>query len=243
MTRPLRSNLPRGSYLWAVRNAQWRALGIREEDLDRPKIAVVNSSSELASCFSHLDQVADVVKKAIRAAGALAFEVRTAAPSDFITGVGARGAYILAARDLVPNDIEVAVEGAQLDGMICLASCDKTVPGQLMAAARLNLPTLMLACGYQASGEYGGKHVDIEDVFVGAMHAATGALSVDEVVEILEELGRGAVRCCNTPPVAGTPGSSDATARGPAIRPAPTSRTRRSIVFVGSDPRETRGSL
>ena len=94
-----------------------------------------------------------------------------------------------------------------------------------------------------ASGEYGGKHVDIEDVFVGAMHAATGALSVDEVVEILEELGRGAVRCCNTPPVAGTPGSSDATARGPAIRPAPTSRTRRSIVFVGSDPRETRGSL
>ena len=82
------------------------------------------------------------------------FEIRTAAPSDFITGAGARGAYILAARDLIPNDIEVAVEGAQLDGMVCLASCDKTVPGQLMAAARLNIPTLAGACGYQASGEY-----------------------------------------------------------------------------------------
>jgi dihydroxy-acid dehydratase len=193
--RALRSNLPRGSYLWAVRNAQWRALGIPEEDLEKPKIAVVNSSSELASCFSHLDQVADIVKKAIRAVGALAFEVRTTAPSDFITGVGARGAYILAARDLVTNDIEVMVEGAQLDGMVCLASCDKTVPGQLMAAARMNVPTLMLACGYQPSGEYNGKHVDIEDVFVGAMHAATGALPLEEVVGMSRNAVRGPGVC------------------------------------------------
>jgi hypothetical protein len=128
--RPLRSNFPRGSYLGAVRAAQWRNLGISEEDLDKPKIAIVNSSSELATCFSHLDGVAAQPKQAIRAAGALPFEIRTAAPSDFITGAGARGAYMLAARDLVTNDIEVAVEGAQLDGMVCLASCDKTVPGQ-----------------------------------------------------------------------------------------------------------------
>jgi dihydroxy-acid dehydratase len=89
--------------------------------------------------------------------GGLPFEIRTAAPSDFITGAGARGAYYLTARDLIPNDIEVAVEGAQLDGMVCLASCDKTVPGQLMAAARLNIPSIVIACGYQASGEYRGK--------------------------------------------------------------------------------------
>jgi dihydroxy-acid dehydratase len=165
-----------------VRAAQWRALGIPEEDLEKPKIAVVNSSSDLAICFSHLDGVAAAAKAAIRAAGALAFEVRTAAPSDFITGAGARGAYILTARDLIPNDIEVAVEGAQLDGMLCLASCDKTVPGQLMAAARLNIPTLVVACGYQASGEYQGKHVDIEDVFVGAMHALTGKLSQEDLI-------------------------------------------------------------
>jgi dihydroxyacid dehydratase/phosphogluconate dehydratase len=80
--------------------------------------------------------------------GGLPFEIRTAAPSDFITGAGARGAYILSARDLIPNDIEVEVEGAQLDGMVCLASCDKTVPGQLMAAARLNIPALVVACAF-----------------------------------------------------------------------------------------------
>jgi dihydroxy-acid dehydratase len=182
MKRKLRSNFPRGSYLWAVRAAQWRALGIAEEELEKPKIAVVNSSSELASCFSHLDGVAAAAKAAIRAAGALAFEVRTAAPSDFITGAGARGAYILPARDLIPNDIEVAVEGAQLDGMLLLASCDKTVPGQLMAAARLDIPSIVVACGYQASGEYRGRHVDIEDVFLGSMHVTTGKLAEEELV-------------------------------------------------------------
>lgn len=181
--RKLRSNFPRGSYLWAVRNAQWQAMGIPESDCEKPKIAVVNSSSELAACYSHLDQVAKVVKEAIRAAGGVPFEIRTAAPSDFVTGAGARGAYMLAARDLVTNDIEVAVEGAQLDGMVCLTSCDKTVPGQLMAAARLNVPTILVPCGYQASGEYKGKHVDIEEVFIHSMHAQIGgSTSTEDVI-------------------------------------------------------------
>jgi len=182
MKRKLRSNFPRGSYLWAVRNAQWQAMGIPEEDCEKPKIAVVNSSSELAACYSHLDQVAKEVKQAIRAAGGVPFEIRTAAPSDFVTGAGARGAYMLAARDLVTNDIEVAVEGAQLDGMVCLTSCDKTVPGQLMAAARLNVPTILVPCGYQASGEYKGRHVDIEEVFIHSMHAMLGSTPVDDVI-------------------------------------------------------------
>lgn len=187
MKRQLRSNFPRGSYLWSVRNAHWQALGIPEADCEKPKIAIVNSSSELAACFSHLDGIAKALKDTIRAAGAVPFEIRTAAPSDFITGAGARGAYMLGARDLVTNDIEVAVEGAQLDGMICLTSCDKTVPGQLMAAARLNIPTIMVPCGYQASGEFRGKHVDIEDVFVSAMHAVTGNMPVEELIGMSRE--------------------------------------------------------
>jgi dihydroxy-acid dehydratase len=195
MTRPLRSNFPRGSYLWSVRNAHWRALGIPEADCEKPKIAIVNSSSELAACFSHLDKVAAEIKTAIRAAGGVPFEIRTAAPSDFITGAGARGAYMLAARDLVTNDIEVAVEGAQLDGMVCLTSCDKTVPGQLMAAARLNIPTLLVPCGYQPSGEYRGHHMDIEEVFIGAMHAVTGKLPVEELVGMSREAIRGPGVC------------------------------------------------
>jgi dihydroxy-acid dehydratase len=180
--RKLRSNFPKGSYPWAVRNAQWHAMGIPEEDCEKPKIAVVNSSSELAACYSHLDQVAKVVKEAIRAAGGVPFEVRTVAPSDFVTGAGARGAYMLAARDLVTNDIEAAVEGALLDGMVCLTSCDKTVPGQLMAAARLNVPTILVPCGYQASGEYKGRHVDIEEVFIHSMHAQIGSTSTEDVL-------------------------------------------------------------
>src|SRR6266436_5768370 len=134
MKRKLRSNYERGTSLWAVRRAQWRALGLSDADMEKPKIAVVNSSSELAICFSHLDGIAKVVKDAIRAAGGLPFEIRTAAPSDFIISAGASGGYMLASRDLIVNDMEIAVEGAQLDGMICLSSCDKTPPAHLMAA-------------------------------------------------------------------------------------------------------------
>lgn len=195
MTRQLRSNFARGSYLWAVRNAQWQALGIPEADCEKPKIAIVNSSSGLAACFAHLDGIVPVLKEAIRAAGGVPFEIRTAAPSDFVIGAGGRGGYILATRDLVTNDIEVAVEGPQLDGMICLASCDKTVPGQLMAAGRINVPTLMLACGYQPSGEYEGEHVDIEDVFVGAMHAAVGNMPVEKLVGMSRNAIRGPGVC------------------------------------------------
>ena len=117
MSKPLRSNFVPGTPSWAVRRAQWKALGLTDADLEKPKIAVVNTSSELSSCFSHLDGVSARVKAAIRAAGGLAFEVRTAAPSDFITSAGRQGRYILPSRDLLVNDIEVQVEGAMLDGM------------------------------------------------------------------------------------------------------------------------------
>src|SRR5690606_15219964 len=143
----LRSNFSRGSTLWALRQAQWTSLGISEADMDKPKIAVINASSELSSCYSHLDRVAAAVKEAIRQAGGLPFEVKTTAPSDFIHCAGSAGSYILPSRDLMVNDIEVSVEGPRLDGMVCLASCDKTAPAQLMAAARLNIPTILVSGG------------------------------------------------------------------------------------------------
>ncbi len=182
----LRSNYEPGTSRWATRRAQWLALGLSDEDMVKPKIAIVNTSSQLAICFSHLDEIARRAKRAIELAGGVGFEVRTAAPSDFITSAGHRGGYILSARDLITNDIEVQVEGAQLDGMICLASCDKTAPGQLMAAARLNIPTIIVACGYQPSGTYKGRHCDIEDVFLAAGHVANGRLSADELTEMSE---------------------------------------------------------
>jgi dihydroxy-acid dehydratase len=182
----LRSNYEPGTSRWATRRAQWLALGLSDEDMVKPKIAIVNTSSQLAICFSHLDEIARRARRAIELAGGVGFEVRTAAPSDFITSAGHRGGYILSARDLITNDIEVQVEGAQLDGMICLASCDKTAPGQLMAAARLNIPTIIVACGYQPSGIYNGRHCDIEDVFLAAGHVANGRLSADELAGMSE---------------------------------------------------------
>jgi dihydroxy-acid dehydratase len=181
MKKPLRSNFEPGSPREAVRRAQWKALGVTDEDMLKPKIAVVNSSSELAICFSHLDGIAKVVKEAVREAGGLPFEIRTAAPSDFIISAGAAGGYMLASRDLIVNDIEIAVEGAQLDGMVCLSSCDKTPPGHLMAAGRFNIPTILVICGYQPSGHYEGKHVDIEDVFLGSVQAMFGKLSHEKL--------------------------------------------------------------
>ena len=195
MSRQLRSNLNPGTALWAARRAQWRALGISEADMGKPKIAVVNTSSELASCFSHLDGIAAEVKRCIRVAGGLPFEIRTAAPSDFITSAGKYGAYILPARDLIAADIEVQVDGALLDGMVCLASCDKTLPGQLMAAGRMNIPAIAVICGYQKSGSYKGQHIDIEDVFLKAGYLASGQITLDDLAGMADVAVQGPGVC------------------------------------------------
>jgi dihydroxy-acid dehydratase len=195
MTRALRSNFEPGSTREAVRRAQWKALGLTDADIEKPKIAVVNSSSELAICFRHLDGVAAVVKEAVWAAGGLPFEIRTAAPSDFIISAGGSGGYILPSRDLVVNDMEIAVEGAQLDGMICLSSCDKTPPAHLMAAGRFNIPTILVICGYQPCGTLDGVPVDIEDVFLGSVEVSFGKLDREQLRGMSENAIRGPGVC------------------------------------------------
>ncbi|GAB3029136.1 dihydroxy-acid dehydratase [Parafrigoribacterium mesophilum] len=181
----LRSNFVPGTPRWATRRTQWRQLGLTDEDLTKPKIAIVNSSSKLAPCFSHLDPIAAAVKESIRLAGGVGIEIRTVAPTDFIMTAGGSGGYILSGRDLVSMDIEAAVEGAQLDGMVCLASCDKTTPGQLMAAARLNVPTLIISCGYQSSGFMAnGDSVDIEEVFLKAGHVKSGRVTFEQLCDM-----------------------------------------------------------
>lgn len=177
----LRSNFEKGSTRWAVRRAQWIAMGIAEADFMKPKIAVVNSSSTLSVCYIHLDEVSRTVQKAIRDAGGLPFEIRTAAPSDFVTSAGLKARYLMPTRDLVVNDIEVMVEGACLDGMVLLSSCDKTTPAHIMAAARLNVPSITLPCGYQLGGDCGGREVDIEEVYKAVGTVATGNMKVEEL--------------------------------------------------------------
>ncbi|MEX0730191.1 MAG: dihydroxy-acid dehydratase [Aquisalimonadaceae bacterium] len=190
-----RSNFRPGCTRWAVRRAQWRALGLSEEDMHKPKIAVVNTSSDLAICYSHLDALAALVKDEIRAAGGLPFEIRTAAPSDFVTGAGRGGRYLMPSRELVVNDIEVMVEGAELDGMICLSSCDKTAPAHLMAAARLNIPSILVIGGYQSCGVFRDAPVDIEDVFEGVGEVMMDRLSLDDLITMTDSAVTGPGVC------------------------------------------------
>ena len=173
------------AYIDAARMTMWRLAGYNMDDLKKPKIAIVNSSSNLAVCYSHLDDIAKFVAKEIYKSGGISFEVRTVAPVDFLyTGHG--GGYIQSSRDLITNEIESMVEGAMLDGIICLASCDKTLPGQLMAGARLNLPTIIVPCGYQPCGIYNGKHFDIDDLYLAMGHYAMGKYTDDEIKAMSE---------------------------------------------------------
>ncbi|WP_344782215.1 dihydroxy-acid dehydratase [Microbacterium kribbense] len=183
----LRSNFSPSSALGIARRAEWRPLGIRADELHKPKVAIVNSSSDLAACFAHLDDIVPVLKKELRALGVLPFEIRTAAPSDFITSVGRGGSYILSARDLMVNDVEVAVEGAQLDAIIALSSCDKTTPAHLMAAGRLNVPTVIIPCGYQHSGMAEGREADVEEIFLQAAMAAVTKEPTDHLQEMADD--------------------------------------------------------
>jgi dihydroxy-acid dehydratase len=173
MAEKLRSNFTPGTTRWAVRRSQWLAMGLTEADFEKPKIAIVNSSSKLSVCYQHLDSVSQVVQDVIRRAGGVPLEIRTVAPSDFITSAGKQGRYLMPTRDLLVNDVEVQVEGAELDGMVLLASCDKTTPAQLMAAGRLNVPSIIITCGFQLGSQCGDHHVDIEEVYksVGAYKA------------------------------------------------------------------------
>ncbi|WP_395110762.1 dihydroxy-acid dehydratase [Actinomadura sp. SCN-SB] len=246
--RPLRSNLAPGSTPWAIRRAQWTALGLTPEDMEKPKIAIVNSSSDLASCFSHLDGLVGPLKQAIRDAGGIGFEVRTAAPSDAITSAGAAGRYILPSRDLIVGDIEVAAEGALLDGMVCLSSCDKTTPAHLMAAGRLNLPTVVVSCGYQPSGVFRGEEVDFEDVFRYAGHVAAGRMTVDDLAEMSACAVTGPGVCAgmgtaNSMHIAAEalgmalPGSTPVRANSPRMWETVAAAGRRVVELVGEDVR------
>ncbi len=244
----LRSVFEPGSNRWAMRRAQWMALGLTDDDMAKPKIAIVNTSSDLASCFSHLDSIVGPLKRAISEAGGIGFEIRTAAPSDAVTSAGAAGQYILPSRDLIVSDIEVAVEGALLDGMVCLSSCDKTTPAHLMAAGRLNIPAIVVACGYQPSGVYRGASIDFEDIFGYAGHVAAGRMTVDELAEMSSCAVTGPGVCAgmgtaNSMHIAAEalgmamPGSTPVRAGSPRMWQTVTDAGRRIVELVSSDVR------
>ena len=158
----------------APARAMLKAVGFSDEDLRRPLIGVANTWIEIGPCNFHLRRLAAKVKEGIRAAGGTPMEFNTVSISDGIT-MGAEGMKTsLVSREVIADSIELVARGNMFDAMVAISGCDKTIPGTVMALARLDLPGLMLYGGSIAPGRYEGRDVTIQDVFeaVGA-HAAS----------------------------------------------------------------------
>ena len=158
-----------------------RAVGVEDDDFDKPFIAVANSYSEVVPGHVHLDRISDAVKAAIREAGAVPFEFNTMALCDGIAMGHSGMKYSLPSRELIADTVETMVEGHQFDGMVCIPNCDKIVPGMLMAAARLDIPTVFVSGGPMLAGESEGEALDLIDVFEGVAAAGEDDISLEHM--------------------------------------------------------------
>lgn len=157
----------------APHRALLKALGLTEREMKKPFIGVVNSFTEMVPGHMHLRQVADAVKAGIRENGGTPFEFSTVAVCDGIA-MGHEGMHFsLASRELIADSIEVMAKAHQLDALVLIPSCDKVVPGMLMAAMRLNLPAIVVSGGPMLPGRFEGKAVSLSTIFeaVGQVHA------------------------------------------------------------------------
>ncbi len=145
--------------------AMLKAVGFTDQDLKRPLIGVANTWIEIGPCNYHLRELAASVKQGIRSAGGTPMEFNTVSISDGIT-MGTEGMKMsLVSREVIADSIELVARGNQFDGIVALVGCDKTIPGAIMALARLNIPGLVLYGGSIAPGSYHGHDVTIQDVY------------------------------------------------------------------------------
>jgi len=179
----------------APARAMFKAMGLTDADIERPLVGVANTWTELTPCNLHLRELGAAVKEGIRAAGGTPFEFNTIAVSDGIS-MGTSGMRAsLVSREAVADTIELAVRGHLLDGVVAISGCDKTIPGTVMALARLDLPSLMLYGGSIYAGKYRGKDVTIQDVFEAVGACAAGVISEQDLHELEEVACPGAGAC------------------------------------------------
>lgn len=179
----------------APARAMLRAVGLTDDDFTRPLIAVANTWSEVTPCNYHLRDLAASVKQGIREAGGTPIEFNTIVVSDGIS-MGTEGMKAsLISREVVADSIELVVRGHLFDGVIALSGCDKTIPGCVMALARLNLPSIMLYGGSIMPGEFHGKPVSIQDVFEAVGSHARGKMTTEELIELERRACPGAGAC------------------------------------------------
>lgn len=155
-----------------------KALGITDEEMNKPFVGVVNSFNELVPGHTHLREIVEAVKKGIYMAGGIPYEFPTIAVCDGIAMNHEGMKYSLASRELIADSIETMVLAHRLDGIVLVPNCDKIVPGMLMAAARLDIPAIVVSGGPMLAGRYEGRNVDLTTIFeaVGKVSAGIGDL-------------------------------------------------------------------
>jgi len=168
----------------APMRAMLRAVGMGEDDWDKPQIGVASSWNELTPCNLSLRRLADRAKEGVHVAGGFPLEFGTISVSDGIS-MGHEGMRAsLVSREIICDSVETVVHAERLDGLVALAGCDKSLPGMMMAAARLDLPTVFVYAGSIMPGNHNGTPLDITSVFEAVGARARGAISDDELFQI-----------------------------------------------------------
>ncbi|MEM4447398.1 MAG: dihydroxy-acid dehydratase [Candidatus Jordarchaeales archaeon] len=180
----------------APHRALLKALGVTDEDLEKPFIAVVNSYSEIVPGHIHLKRLAELVKMGVRAAGGVPFEVNTIAICDGIAMGHAGMRYSLPSREVIADSVELVVEAHRFDGMVLITNCDKITPGMLMAAARVNIPSVVLTGGPMPSGVYKGQRIGVASMFEAVGRFKRGELAIEEL-KAMEDVACPGAGSCN----------------------------------------------
>ncbi len=185
MVNQLRSYASTFGRRMAGARALWRANGMKEEQMGKPIIAVVNSFTQFVPGHTHLHEIGQIVKAEIEKLGCFAAEFNTIAIDDGIA-MGHDGMlYSLPSRDLIADSVEYMVNAHKADAMVCISNCDKVTPGMLMAAMRLNIPAIFVSGGPMEAGDINGRKVDLIDIMI---ESADSTVS-DSDVETLERQG------------------------------------------------------
>ncbi|MGE4558899.1 MAG: dihydroxy-acid dehydratase [Desulfobulbus sp.] len=181
MANPLRSAATTEGRRMAGARALWRANGMREEQIGKPVIAVVNSFTQFVPGHVHLHAIGQRVKARIESLGCFAAEFNTIAIDDGIA-MGHDGMlYSLPSRDLIADSVEYMCNAHKADAMVCISNCDKITPGMLMAAMRLNIPAIFVSGGPMEAGRVGGKSLDLIDAMIMAGDKSVSDAEVAEV--------------------------------------------------------------
>jgi dihydroxy-acid dehydratase len=168
----------------AGHRAHLRSLGLLDDDFEKPFIGIANSWNEMHPGHVHLRGLAEEVKKGIWQAGGIPWEFNTIALCDGVVHGHPGMRFTLPSRDLIADSIEIIAEGQQLDGLVCIGSCDKIVPGMMMAMVRLDLPSVLVTGGPMMPGFFKGRPVAIPDMREGVGKWVTGVYSDEDALEL-----------------------------------------------------------